>query len=150
MLNKVRVPLIIVLCLYQVLSASFVYLPPLMGIIFVLATLEAREEYFQKSLYFLLPYSVLIEAIHGFFIFSTAVVFIVFYSLYAKKLVLALKLANLIFFVLVLITYLGTYCFSILLSYALNLHIMTFGDFYLYYIAVETVFCMIFLRDLVA
>jgi hypothetical protein len=84
--------------------------------------------------------------IHGFYLFSTAFLFIIFYYLIKPKIASAFESETWTIAISVIIAYVGLYVVNIFFSYLLDRPVFGFGYIYIYYISIDIVLANLLLR----
>ncbi|WP_107790877.1 hypothetical protein [Campylobacter concisus] len=143
---------VIFLLSYEIATTQFGFLPPLIGIFFTYMILEysrKQKQYdeFKPSWYFSLVFLVFAEQIHGFYLFSTIIAFLLFYNFVLDWLYTTMKWRNCLLIIFVASGYVLTFLVNNLFAYVLNEPNLTFSAEYLFFIALESVFAIVLFRD---
>ena len=138
---------VVVFGLLQILSNSFIFFPTFPAVFFVYIVLNIDNE--EKLLYILFSFLYLsfYELNKGFYLFSSLIFFIIFYTVFVDKIRSSFTCKNCILAVYVLSFYLGEFFVNALISYILNREIPTFSTEYLYYMAFDFVVSVILFRN---
>lgn len=136
---------------YEVATTQLVFLPPLIGLFFAYLVLEttrmqSRYEKFGASWYFALVFIVFAEQIHGFYLFSSIVAFLLFFSFVSDWLAPAIKWHSWLLAIYVVSGYFWTFCVHELIAYIKGEELLKFSGEYLLYVAIETILAILFLR----
>ncbi|MCR6576290.1 hypothetical protein [Campylobacter insulaenigrae] len=130
------------LIFYQMLSSVYYWFPPLFGVFFCYMIILLKEK--EKTLnsldfrwYFSLFYILLIDIIHGFYIFSSWIAFFVFYHVFVDWFQSKLKLGRYLLVIFTLCAYLFLYVLDIFLAYLDNQQILSFGFEYVWFFVLE-------------
>lgn len=140
------------LVLYQFGTSLYPYLSPLLGIFFAYAIILKKQE--EKTLkvdslqrYFVLFYVVLIELNKGFYLFSTLIFFLFFYTMVVDWIKHAFKCRPCILAIFVASGYIGIYLTNNLLAYIMNIPFYPFSWEYGLYIVIDTIIAIVLFRD---
>ena len=137
---------------YEIATTQFGFLPPLIGIFFTYMILEysrKQKQYdeFKPSWYFSLVFLIFAEQIHGFYLFSTIIAFLLFYNFVLDWLYTTMKWRNCLLIIFVASGYVLTFLVNNLFAYVLNEPNLTFSAEYLFFIALESVLAIVLFRD---
>ncbi len=150
--SVVSIRWIIFLVLYQVASALYVFISPLIGFMFCyLSFLTSDEqrthEEDEVKKYLAYSYMVFINLNKGFYLFSGVITFLLFYYLLHEWINNSIKCKNCIIFAFVSIGYVGIFGMNNLLAYVLNNEFFHFGYEYFLYILFDFVVAVVYYRD---
>ncbi|EAJ6176885.1 TPA: hypothetical protein R1720_001385 [Campylobacter lari] len=139
------------LIFYQVLSSVYYWMPPLFGVFFcyMIVLLKEKERTLSKldfRWYFSLFYLLLIDIIHGFYLFSSWIAFCVFYHLFVDWFKSKLKLGHYLLVIFTFCAYIFIYLFDVFLAYLDNNEILKFGIEYLWFFAVEALISFVIFK----
>ncbi|EAJ5678382.1 hypothetical protein IO397_000945 [Campylobacter lari] len=139
------------LIFYQVLSSVYYWMPPLFGVFFcyMIVLLKEKERTLNKldfRWYFSLFYLLLIDIIHGFYLFSSWIAFFVFYHLFVDWFKSKLKLGHYLLVIFTFCAYIFIYLFDIFLAYLDNSQILKFGIEYLWFFVVEALISFVIFK----
>lgn len=139
------------LIFYQILSSIYYWLPPLIGVFFcyMIVLLKERERTLNKldfRWYFSLFYILLIDIIHGFYIFSSWIAFFVFYNVFVDWFKSKLKLGPYLLVIFTFCTYVFIYIFDVFLAYLDNQKILKFGIEYLWFFFLEALISFVIFK----
>lgn len=139
------------LIFYQVLSSVYYWMPPLFGVFFcyMIVLLKEKERTLNKldfRWYFSLFYLLLVDIIHGFYLFSSWIAFFVFYHLFVDWFKSKLKLGHYLLIIFTLCAYIFIYLFDVFLAYLDNNEILKFGIEYLWFFTVEALISFIIFK----
>lgn len=142
----------IFLLLYEVASTTSQYIPPLIGICFAYLVLEYHErtramQNLGISWYAAVFFLIFAEQIHGFYVFSSLIAFIVFYSIFFNWLFVSLKWRSGLLFIFITAGYVLSWAISSFFSYTQSEHVLSFGVEYLVYIVLEGILALVFLKE---
>lgn len=139
------------LIFYQVLSSVYYWIPPLFGVFFcyMIVLLKEKERTLNKldfRWYFSLFYLLLIDVIHGFYLFSSWIAFFIFYHFFVDWFKSKLKLGHYLLVIFTLCAYIFIYLFDVFLAYLDNNEILKFGIEYLWFFTVEALISFIIFK----
>lgn len=139
------------LIFYQVLSSVYYWMPPLFGVFFcyMIVLLKEKERTLNKldfRWYFSLFYLLLIDVIHGFYLFSSWIAFFIFYHFFVDWFKSKLKLGHYLFVIFTFCAYIFIYLFDVFLAYLDNNEILKFGIEYLWFFTVEALISFIIFK----
>ena len=137
---------------YEIASTQFGFLPPLIGIIFTYMILEysrKQKHYdeFKLSWYFSVACLVFAEQIHGFYLFSTIIAFLLFYNFVLDWLYTTMKWRNCLLIIFVASGYVLTFLINNLFAYVLNEPNLVFSSEYMFFIGFESILAIVLFRD---
>lgn len=137
---------------YEILSSTFVYLPPLYGIFFCYAfyLLERRERTLQKldfRWYFCLAFLFFADITHDFFVFSSWIAFFIFYYACADWIKTNFKIGRFIASIFVFCAYGFILVLNIIFSYISNQNIHFFGFENFVCVCLEALVAYILFKD---
>lgn len=137
---------------YEIATTQFGFLPPLIGIFFTYMILEysrKQKQYdeFKHSWYFAVIFLIFAEQIHGFYLFSIIIAFLLFYSFILDWLYTTMKWRNCLLVIFVAAGYVLTLLVNNLFAYVLNEPNLSFSREYLFFIAFESIFAIVLFRD---
>jgi hypothetical protein len=136
--------LALLLIIYQVFTGVYSFLSPLVGVFFV--HISNRFKYGTFDVYLAFLYLCFFELIHGFYLFSSAFLFIIFYYLIKPKIASAFESETWTIAISVIIAYVGLYVVNIFFSYLFDRPIFGFGYIYIFYISIDIVLANLLLR----
>lgn len=141
----------LILGLYEIATTVSQYLPPLIGICFAFIVLEYHErtramQNLGLSWYAAIAFLLFSEQIHGFYIFSTLIAFIIFYSIFFNWFFISLKWRSGLLFIFIAAGYTFTWAVSSFFLYTQSEQVLAFGVQYPFYIVLEGLLAMVFLR----
>ncbi|MCV3451276.1 hypothetical protein L8W58_06740 [Campylobacter lari] len=139
------------LIFYQVLSSVYYWMPPLFGVFFcyMIVLLKEKERTLDKldfRWYFSLFYLLLIDVIHGFYLFSSWIAFFIFYHFFVDWFKSKLKLGHYLLVIFTFCAYIFIYLFDVFLAYLDNNEILKFGIEYLWFFTVEALISFIIFK----
>lgn len=139
------------LIFYQVLSSVYYWMPPLFGVFFcyMIVLLKEKERTLNKldfRWYFSLFYLLLIDIIHGFYLFSSWIAFFIFYHFFVDWFKSKLKLGRYLLVIFTLCAYVFIYLFDVFLAYLDNSEILKFGIEYLWFFTVEALISFVIFK----
>ncbi|EAK0822722.1 TPA: hypothetical protein R1698_001446 [Campylobacter lari] len=139
------------LIFYQILSSVYYWIPPLFGVFFcyMIVLLKEKERTLNKldfRWYFSLFYLLLIDVIHGFYLFSSWIAFFIFYHFFVDWFKSKLKLGHYLLVVFTLCAYIFIYLFDVFLAYLDNNEILKFGIEYLWFFVVEALISFVIFK----
>lgn len=149
--SKLSLRFVVFMFFYQIFTTIFMYLPPLLGVVFCAIVLninkETREN--KNDVYLGFLYLVFIETLHNFYLFSSVFGFFIFYYNFANWLKTSFKFQYLLLVLLVVCGYVLTIIVNLFLSYAFNEDFMSFDFIYVYYMLIESIICIILFKGYV-
>ncbi|RLA75818.1 MAG: hypothetical protein DRG78_20240 [Epsilonproteobacteria bacterium] len=127
---------IILFIIYESLSSIYLFLPPLLSILFILflKNLKYDNSFFILMIAFCL---LIFEAEKGYLIFSSIIYFLFLYKFIIPRLNQNISCAICLKFSYVLLVYIGFYMFSLLLSNIFLLPVPSINYYIVYYIVIE-------------
>lgn len=146
---------LVFLFIYEVASTTLVSLPPLIGLFFAYMVIEYHSKSrqlkkFTHSWYLSLVFLVFAQQLHGFYLASAFLAFIIFYYFIFDWLYVSLKYRRALLVLFVSAGYVLSWGTSSMLSYAMSGTRLPFGLDYVYYIALESALAMMFLKGRIA
>jgi hypothetical protein len=122
--------------IYQALSSVYLFLPPLLGVLFVMfaQSLKRKDGYTALLIGFCL---VVFEADKGYTLFSSVIYFFILYKFILPKLIQNFSCHSCLQVTYILLAYLGYYAFSILLANIFLLPLPEINYYIVYYIVIE-------------
>jgi len=121
---------------YSALSGIYLFLPPLLGVLFILYK-NALEERDSLKLFFLTFLVLVLEAEEGFLVFTLLIYFLVLEKFITPKIDQGISALKLRLFLYILFAYLGYMLFYTLLAQIFLLPGLSFHFYIVYYIAIE-------------
>lgn len=140
---------ILFLYLYQIAASVILFLPPLLGFVFVYFLINFRKNGFDKTSLQIAIYLSFIEIVHGIFIFSSIFAFVIFYYYLLEKIFYKFKNRDILIIIFIIFLYIFIYCFNSFLAYVLSLNKIDFSIFYIYYICLESLLAIAVFRNMV-
>ncbi|XMD94269.1 putative membrane protein [Campylobacter lari] len=139
------------LVFYQVLSSVYYWIPPLFGVFFcyMIVLLKEKERTLNKldfRWYFSLFYLLLIDVIHGFYLFSSWIAFFIFYHFFVDWFKSKLKLGRYLLVIFTFCAYIFIYLFDVFLAYLDNNEVLKFGIEYLWFFTVEALISFVIFK----
>lgn len=137
---------------YQTLTLINIYFPPFLGFLSLRMLIhkykkekdiEIKDNF---SWYFSVIFLIIIEQIHNFYLFSSALSFIFINYILRDILLGKIKSRFLLIFVFIFVEYFGTFFITNIYLNFTKQELLTFGFFYLYYIFFEALFASLFLE----
>ncbi|MDY0237894.1 MAG: hypothetical protein RBS42_03425 [Campylobacterales bacterium] len=152
LLSLKNIALVSFLILYQVATSFFPLLSPLLGLFFTYGILiKEREVKSLKSLdlekYFAISYVIFIELSKGFFLFSTILFYIFYYSMVVEWIKSTFKCRPCIVIIFVSSGYIGVLATNNLLAYIVNRPFFHFSFEYIVYIAIDSFLAILLFKD---
>ena len=136
--KKSLTPLIYValFVIYESLSSIYLFLPPLLGVLFLLFMNSLKKE--DTMAFFLVAFCLLIfESEKGYLLFSTIIYFGIIYKFVLPKLKQNFNCNTCINISIVLLAYIGFYFFNVLMSTVFLLPLVGISYYIIYYIVIE-------------
>ena len=136
--QKPIVPLIYVILfvLYDSLGSIYIFLPPLLAVLYVLFT-KALDKNDSISLMLIVFCLIVFEANYGYILFSSVIYFYILYKFIMPKIVQNISCTICIKILTVLLVYLGYFLFLTLLSNIFLLPQPMINYYIVYYIVIE-------------
>lgn len=132
---------IIPLVIYESLGTIYYFLPPLFGFFTAVLVVNKRSRYLPLVLVYMLFY----EADHRYLMFSSWMFLFVFFRFIVPLVEDYIISRGTIFFLTVLISYVGLYFFVSLIYFAFGVEALNFSWLFIYYIFIETILALVFL-----
>jgi len=129
-----------------VLSSLYTWIPSFAGFLFCYSVLAFKQESARFPLFLVFVYLALYDMHKGFFLFSYALLFTIFYPLATQKLQYMTSCENCILTFYVLVGYLGHFLLNLILAYFLNTPFPYFSNHYVYAISIDALLAFAFLR----
>ncbi|MDR0407614.1 MAG: hypothetical protein LBH45_01670 [Campylobacteraceae bacterium] len=129
---------------YQIFTGMYSFLSPLVGVFFVYISNCFKYGSFKVYLAFL--YLCFFELNHGFYLFSTVFLFIVFYYLIKPKIASAFESGSWTIALSVVIAYVGLYLVNVFFAYLLDRPLLSFSFIYFFYMAIDIILANLLLR----
>jgi len=129
-----------------VLSSIYTWIPSFAGFLFCYSMLAFKQENARFPLFLVFVYLALYDMHKGFFLFSYALLFALFYPLATQKLQYMTSCENCILTVYVTVGYLGHFLLNLILAYFFNMPFPYFSNHYFYAIAIDALLAFAFLR----
>ncbi len=108
---------------YEAFASMHFYLTPLIGLLFYFSIYFLEKEKY-KELFFILVFSLYLEANRGLISFSLSIYFIFIYYSFLKNLKLYINCKSCLIWIYVAIAYGGYYIFSVFLSSIFNIDML--------------------------
>ncbi|WP_235362571.1 hypothetical protein [Campylobacter subantarcticus] len=96
--------------------------------------------------YFSLFYLIIIDIIHGFYLFSSWIAFFIFYHFFVYWFKSKLKLGPYLLVIFTFCAYIFIYFFDVFLAYLDNSQILNFGLEYLWFFTIEALISFVIFR----
>ena len=126
------------LVVYEVLSTIYLFLPPLLGLAFLLF-IYAVEEQKLEYLLFTMAYLFVFETDREFLLFSSLFYFTIAYRLGVERLRLIVSCQKCMDYIAIALAYLGFWFFSMILNQIIWIELPQFDWKIFYYIFIESV-----------
>jgi hypothetical protein len=127
---------IVLFAIYESLSSIYLFLPPLLGVLFVLFV-QALEKEDAISVMVIAFCLVLFEADKGYTLFTSIIYFIIVYKFIMPRLIQSTSCYSCIKISYVILAYLGFFVFNYLLSKIFLSPMPTMNYYIIYYIIIE-------------
>lgn len=128
----------VVLVLYEVLSSIYLFLPPLLGLAFLLFVYAVEKDRLE-ILVFTLAYLLVFETDREFVLFSTLFFFILAYHIGLSRLRQFIDCKKCLDYISIALAYFGFWFFSIIFNQIIWIDLPQFDWTILYYIALECI-----------
>ncbi|MBR8465666.1 hypothetical protein KDE13_04745 [Campylobacter sp. faydin G-140] len=137
---------------YTIVTTQFSFLPPLMGLFFAYMIIEYFTKQrtlndFSAGWYFAILFMMFSEQIHGFYLFSSIVAFLIFFHFVCDWLFSTMRWRNCLLAILVASGYIGTFLVNNLISYIKNTTLLSLSHEYIVYIVAESILAIVLFRD---
>jgi len=127
---------IAVFVIYQALSSVYLFMPPLLGVLFVMFAQSLKRK--DASTALLIAFCLVVfEADKGYTLFSSIIYFYLLYKFILPKLIQSFSCHACLQITYIVLAYLGFYLFSILLSNIFLLPLPQINYYIVYYIVIE-------------
>ncbi len=122
--------------IYQSLSSIYLFLPPLLGLLFVflIKSLDNDDTIFAFVIIF---YLVIFEANKSYILFSSVIFLLLSYKFLLPKIIQNVNCHTCVKFLYILVAYIGFYFFNLLFANIFFLAIPNFTYYIIYYIIIE-------------
>jgi len=127
---------IIVFIIYESISSIYLFLPPLLAVLFVLLAKALKNE----DIFSIMIISfclVVFEAEKGYMLFSSIIYLLLIFKFIIPKLTQNFSCNPCISFIYILLSYIGFFIFSLVLSNIFMLPIPSINYYIIYYIVIE-------------
>ncbi|MDR2081626.1 MAG: hypothetical protein LBP54_07070 [Campylobacteraceae bacterium] len=136
--------LALALLLYQIFSSVYIFLSPLAGFFFIYIVKNFKRDNLEVYLAFL--YLCFFELNQGFYLFSTVLLFAIFYTFLKSRIEAVFENRLWIIVITVASAYLGMFFINTFLAYLFNHEFFNFGIAYFFYIIVDTILSALLLK----
>jgi len=145
--NYLRLILIsIFLVLYQILSSLYTFMPLFIGLFFCYIIINFKNENSKLYVYLSFAYLSVYDLDKGFYLFSSIVFLLLFYSLFVERIRNFFTCSNCILAIYVTSAYLGHFVLNVFISYILNQDRPMFSQEYFYYIIFDIILATILFK----
>jgi len=127
---------VVIFTVYIGLSSIYLFLPPLLAVLFVLFTKAIKSEDI-IAIFLVSLCLVIFEAEKGYTLFSTIIYFTILYKFIMPRLAQNSNCSSCIRIFTILFTYIGFFIFSLLLSNVFLLSYPSMNYYIIYYIVIE-------------
>ncbi|MDL0089213.1 hypothetical protein [Campylobacter gastrosuis] len=138
---------------YEIATSIYLFLPPLIGLFFTYMIIEYAKKQ-QKSYmefgfgwHLSIAFLLFAEQIHGFYMFSSLIAFIIFFYFMVDWLFSTMKYRNFLLIIFVFSGYLGVYLVSNAINYLQNKPFLYIDAWYGFYIFIESVFAIVLFKE---
>lgn len=140
------------LLFYEIFSANYRFLPPLLGVFMqylMILTLKAEQnlEKFDFRWYVCVVFLIFCEQIQGFFLFSSIITFLIYFYFLDDYLRNTIKFKIFLIIGANLAGYFGILCVSNLISYMKNLPLLPLCKEYFLYVIIESIISLFLFKD---
>jgi hypothetical protein len=135
---------VLALALYQIFSSIYVFLSPLVGFFFVY--IVKNFKYNNLEVYLVFLYLCFFELNQGFYLFSIALMFAIFYNFLKPRIEAVFENGLWIIVITVTSAYLGLFFINTFLAYLFNDEFFYFGIAYFFYIVIDAGLSALFLK----
>jgi len=127
---------VLLFVVYQSLSSIYLFLPPLLGVLFYLFTISLKDKNTLNIV--LIVFCILVfEADKGYKMFSAVLFFLIIYRFILPSIVKNFNCYSCISSSYTILTYIGFFLFNLILSYIFIDDIPNFTYYIIYYIVIE-------------
>ncbi len=123
-------------CIYSAIASIYPILPPLLGILFIYF-IQYLEYNRLSSFLYILAFLVIYEANYGYLTLSVLVYFLLLYYLFVPSLRKVLKCKTCIYFIYIVVVYLGFWLYTIVLNTVFWLPLPSMDLHIVFYILAE-------------
>lgn len=130
--------------IYEMLSAAFIYLPPLMGVFFTYIIIKKKEagrllSGLAMPWFIAFGFLIFAEQLHGFFFLSSVLAYILFYNIFYEWVVVNFKGKIFAFLCFNFAAYASIWGISNFIYNLLDGALLHYSYEYLYFIGIETI-----------
>lgn len=143
---------VLTLFIYQIFTV-IMPLPPLIGVVFcymiiILLKKEKTLGDFNKDWYVCIVYLFFIEQVHGFYLFSILIAFLLFYNFFLDWMLVNMKYRFLVLIIITASAYISVFLINQLFVYMKNSdEFFRFGKEYLIFMTVESFISILLFRE---
>ncbi|MBL0702742.1 MAG: hypothetical protein JJV95_01990 [Sulfurospirillum sp.] len=130
----------------QILSSLYTFLPLFVGVFFTYIVINFENEKSKFYIYLSFGYLTIYDINKGFYLFSSLLLFMLFYNLFIEKIRNFFTCANCILVIYIVVAYLGHFLLNSFIAYILNESNPVFTERYFYYILVDAVLVIILFK----
>lgn len=134
------------LVLYQIMTSIYTFLPLFIGIFFAYAIINYEDENKRNSIYLTFLYLSFYDLNKGFYLFSSLLLFILFYNFFVDKIRNFFTCSNCIIVIYVFVAYFGHFVLNSFIAYILNAQGPLFSLEYFYFIVIDSIFAVILFK----
>jgi len=127
---------IIFFVIYQSLSSIYLFLPPLLGVLFYLFSISLKDDDTVNS-FFIILCLLIFEADKGYPIFSSILYFLIIYKFVLPIIIKNFSCYSCIRLSYVFLAYIGFFIFNLSISYVFMYTLPNFNYYIIYYIVIE-------------
>ena len=131
------------LVVYESISSLYVYITPLVGIVFLylVQNIHDKEKTYINLALFL--YLIFFEIDRGFFVFSSLIYFLIYYNFFHNELVNSVACQNCLKFLIIFLFYIGFYIVNLILSLLFNQDLPIFDITYIIYFVTDFILVLL-------
>ncbi len=128
------------------MTSLYTFLPLFIGVFFAYIVVSFEDEKSRFYIYLSFIYLSIYDLNKGFYLFSSLLLFIIFYNLFVEKIRNFFSCNNCILAVYVTVAYIGHFLLNSFIAYILNQDRVVFSKDYFYYILIDIIFAIILLK----
>ena len=130
----------------QIMTSVYTFLPLFIGVFFAYIIINYEDEKKKNYIYLTFIYLSIFDLNKGFYLFSSLLLFYIFYNLFVYRIRNFFTCSNCIIGIYVIVAYLGHFTLNLFISYILNSDGPIFLENYFYYIIIDTIIAIILFK----
>lgn len=132
--------------LYLIMSSLYTSMPIFLGLFFAYNVINYENVENKIFVYLSFGYLFLFDLTKGFYLFSSILFFIIFYTFFVDKIKNFFSCSNCILAIYIVSAYIGHYILNLFISYILNQDTPLFTEDYLYYVIIDLILGLILFK----